>query len=67
MRLYAAIALVMMDAKPFLSKAVPIVDRFNQQRVFLNMGDFHPFVADRAQTLIDRFNAQLDTAKANTN
>jgi len=66
-RLYAAIALVMMDAKPFLSKAVPIVDRFNQQRVFLNMGDFHPFVADRAQTLIDRFNAQLDTAKANTN
>ena len=66
-RLYAAISLIMMDAKPYLSKALPVVDSFKQQRVYLNMGNFHPFVVNRAQEIIDKFDSQLETARTYAN
>ncbi len=61
-RLYAAIALVMMDAKKFVPDAVSMIDQHKKKGVFLNLGDFHPFVTNKARVILNEFDTKLAVA-----
>jgi HEAT repeat protein len=62
-RYYAAISLVVIGASEYYKEAIPIIEETHKQGAYLNEGDFHPIVAEKAKQLIDNFKELLRNAK----
>ncbi|MBK7707613.1 MAG: hypothetical protein IPJ30_18155 [Acidobacteria bacterium] len=61
---YAAISLVLMEAREYYREAIPIIEKTHKSGAYLVESDFHPIVSEKSRRLDAAFRELLEKAKS---